>query len=341
MTKEMNDTSVEVNESGDDSFTKDALSSISSDIFGEKELQDDDNSGEKVNSSDAKDDSQVEEDEVEEKQVEKSEEDEVTIKPNDFPVSWKKDLQNDWGSIPKHVQDEILRRENDFHTGIEGYKSAAKIGDMFHDVAKDYYQDVQKRGINPMQMVKEFFEVEKTFTHGSNDDKVRMLQEFAQHYGIVLDGNGNYSFEHDSVKALQDEVKLLKGHFEQQNQSTRQSQEQQAMKEIEQFRSDPKNGYFDELSNDIAALLRSDAKLNLKSAYDKAIWLNDSVREKELARRENEKAELRKAELLKAKKASSTNVKSSSQEVRQGKIKGDWQDNLKSTYRDIMARESQ
>ena len=83
---------------------------------------------------------------------------------------------------------------------------------------------------------------------------------------------------------------------------------------IEKFASDPANIYFDELADDIAALIRGGVTRDIKVAYEKALWANPAVRAKEQARvaQAAESERIRKANEAaeKARKATSANLRS-------------------------------
>lgn len=58
-------------------------------------------------------------------------------------------------------------------------------------------------------------------------------------------------------------------------------------KEVNAFAADPAHPFFDEVSDDIVAFLKTGA--SLAEAYEKAVWANPVTRQKEIARRQKEK----------------------------------------------------
>ena len=54
--------------------------------------------------------------------------------------------------------------------------------------------------------------------------------------------------------------------------------------EVNAFAADPEHPYFDELSDEIVAILKTGA--SLAEAYEKAVWANPVTREKEILRRQ-------------------------------------------------------
>ena len=253
------------------------------------------------------------------------------------PNTWKKEALAEWSNIPEAAKQEILRRESEIHQGIEGYRAAAQVGDTFYNIAKDYTQNLESRGMKALDVVRSFFQVEHTLANGTNDQKVEMLQRMANEYGIILDGNGNYSFQDDSVQELKREVQALK---QQENERVaRQNADTQAKisDEINKFASDPINEHFNTVANDMAELIKANRGMTLKEAYDKAIWMNPTTRAIELEKEQKKVEEKRKEEVAKAKKLSSVNLGSSG-DVKKGKVTGSWEDNLARSYDEIVSR---
>lgn len=54
--------------------------------------------------------------------------------------------------------------------------------------------------------------------------------------------------------------------------------------EVGAFAADPNHPFFDEVSADVLTYLAADVALTLPAAYERAVWSNPTVREKEIAR---------------------------------------------------------
>lgn len=330
----------------DDFDMESAISDISKDLFpsDEKdESEEDDLEGVKV---DGEEDANKSEGDGTEKKDDKDESKpdgaEGNTSQSQAPNTWKKEVAAEWDKIPEVARQEILRREQEIHQGIEGYKVAASVGDTFYQIAKDYTQNIESRGIKPLDMVASFFNIEHTLANGSMDQKVEVLQKIAAEYGIILDGNGNYTFQDDSVMELKKEVQTLK---QQENDRLARSQTETKEKisnEINQFASDPANTHFNTVANEMVVLLSANKNMTLKEAYDKAVWMNPTTRALEIAK-ENKKIQdeaeaKRKEEVAKAKKLSSVNLSKTNGDAKKGKVTGSWEDNLAKSYDDIVSR---
>lgn len=337
-------------DSGDsDSFDMDsALDEISGELFPETlkdgNEEEDDLEGVKV---DGEEDSESDETRVKEKTEgeEKAGEEKVggdNATSSTAPNTWKKEALAEWANIPEIAKQEILKREAEIHQGIEGYRVAAQVGDTFYTIAKDYTQNIESRGVKPLDMVSSFFHIDNVLANGNNDQKVEMLQKIANEYGIILDGTGNYSFQDDSVMELKREVQALK---QQENERVARSNADMQAKisnEISEFASKSENEHFNTVANDMAELIRANRGMTLKEAYDKAVWMNPTTRAIELSKEQKKAQEVleakRKEEINKAKKLSSVNLGKANSDVKKGKITGSWEDNLAKSYDEIVSR---
>lgn len=266
---------------------------------------------------------------------------EGSITTSQAPNTWKKEVAAEWGNVPESVRQEVLRREEEIHQGIEGYRVAAQVGDTFYNVAKDYTQNIQARGIQPLDMVKSFFEVENKLATGNNDQKVEVLQQLANEYGIILDGNGNYSFQDASVMELKQQVQALTARESERLSQMDTARRTQISNEIESFAKDPANEHFNVIGNDMAVLIKANPSMSLKDAYDKATWMNPTTRAIEVARenglRMKESEARRKEEVAKAKKLSGVNL-AKSKDASSSKRAKNWEDDLGNAYDEIQAR---
>lgn len=319
---------------------------ISNDLFPESSKddssEDDDLSGVKVDGEEDADESEGDGKESKDGQDEpKTDGTTGNITTSQAPNTWKKEVATEWGNLPEVVRQEILRREEDVHKGIEGYRTAANLGDTFYNTAKDFVPDIQARGIQPLEMVKSFFEIEKVLARGSNDEKVNVLQRLANEYGIVLDGNGSYTFQDDSVMELKQQLQALTARENERVALSETEKKSKISNEINTFASDPANVHFDTVADDMAVLIRANSSMSLKDAYNKAVWMNDKTRAIEVAKQTESKLKEEEAknkqDLAKARKLSSVNL-GKSKDAGNKKVRGSWEDNLASNYDDIVSR---
>lgn len=268
-----------------------------------------------------------------------SEEKTEEVKPEEVksaPQSWKKEMHETWSALPKEAQEYIELREQQMREGIDVAKEDATLGRDLRDVLTPFDQLLQSQGVDQKTAVQYLMNAHyKLSTAQTDQDKVDMINQLAQSYGVSLDG----AKPTEQVTQLQNEINQLKQVVSQSQQESLQEKQAKAMKEVEAFASD--HEFFDDVADDIVPFINTG--LTLQEAYEKAIWANPVTREKELARIEKDKQEKLEKEkqekVEKAKKAKSTNVKSNTNKAptgSKGKMFDD--DELNSLYEEIQSR---
>lgn len=221
------------------------------------------------------------------------------------PSSWKKELQEKFGTLPPEVQAEVNRREEDFHRGIAQYKQAADWASQFAPIANDLGYLKQSYG-NEVQAIGELVKLERF----ANSDPIGFIKHFAQSRGIPLDGS--LPQQDPTISALRQQVEQLTGYVQNERMTKEQREQQEALQHIEQFRQSPEAAHFDVLRNDMAALLQAGLANDIKSAYEKALWQRPDLRQSLISQQiaaEQEKARNEaKNKADAAKKASAVNI---------------------------------
>jgi len=114
-----------------------------------------------------------------------------------------------------------------------------------------------------------------------------------------------------TVRKLQEELNGIKQNLTRAQEATINQSRQRVMQDVESFASDKNHPYFDEVADDIAAMIQ--VGHDLESAYEKAVWANPVTRQKELARLQTEQQASIREKAMKeadiAKKAAGLNVR--------------------------------
>lgn len=250
------------------------------------------------------------------------------------PQSWKKEMHEHWSELKPEVQDYFLLREKQMKEGIDVAKEDATMGRELRDVLTPFNQLLEAQGVDQKTAVQYLMNAHyKLSTAQTDQEKIDMLNQMAQSYGVNMDG----SKPTEQVTQLQNEVNQLRQIVNQSQQTSLQEKQAKAMQEVEAFASE--HEFFDDVADDIVPFINAGS--TLQEAYEKAIWANPVTREKEIARLEQEKQEKLEKEkqekLEKAKKAKSTNVKSNTAKAPTGS-KGKMFDDLDELYQEIQSR---
>ncbi len=110
--------------------------------------------------------------------------------------------------------------------------------------------------------------------------------------GPAPNGAAEQEYVDPQVAQLRDELSGLRQQLNQfgnswQQQTAWQDEQRRSTiaNEVQGFRADPAHRHFDIVEEDVANLLRIDPRLDLKDAYDRAVWANPTLREDSIAER--------------------------------------------------------
>lgn len=259
------------------------------------------------------------------------------------PSSWSAEGKTKFATLDPAIQKEVLKREEDFHRGIEQYKAKAVFADNLYRELAPYEAMIRSEGATPEMAVRNLFSAAYTLRTGTPQQKAQLLSQVAQMYGVEMPQAGEeYPAIDPTVAQLQQRI----AQFEQAMQQGQQQQEvattQTLSNEIEQFKADPQNIFFENVRQDMAALIQAGRATNLKEAYDMAIWARPDVREQILARQSREAEEKRLAEATKAavaaKKSAPVNVRPKGVFAPAANAGKTMFDTMSSVYDDIQSR---
>lgn len=252
------------------------------------------------------------------------------------PSSWKPDAQAAFNALPAHIQDEVLRRETDYHKGIEGYKAHAQAAQAFERAVQPYMQTIQQLGVDAPTAVGQLLKADHTLRYADPATKAQFFSQLAQQYGVDLGQVANPPAVDPQYQALQ--LQIQRQQQEMQDWRTQQAQREQSVviSELEKFAADPQNAHFDAVRDDMALLLESGKAQSLKDAYDTAVWMRGDIRQSliEQQRAEAQKKATDQAQNARA-KAASVSVKGSSP-VTTGvpPVKGSLREELEAAFAD-------
>ena len=286
---------------------------------------------------------------------ETTEEDEVYEPYSSAPTTWKKDAAEGWKDLPVHVRQEIHRREQNMLDGIKQYKESADFGNSLWKEFQPYEPLMRALNTNPQEAVKVMLNQEYVLRQGTPEQKGQLIADAIKTYGIDpklirLDGGQRSEVPADlqqHLTPLQQEVEALKRQLQQRDEQAQQAsdaatraQRDEVAGEVEKFRTalddtgKLRNPYFDQVRDDMSALIANGRANGLQDAYDKATWANPEVRAKLIAAQRKAEREAAAKKAADAKKAAAANVET--QGTLPGKAPtGTMEDTIRATYRQL------
>jgi hypothetical protein len=255
------------------------------------------------------------------------------------PKSWAKEKHEVWAKMPPEAQEYYETREKQMLDGLEQYKGGHEFASQLRKAFEPFAPSLKASGINEVQAVQTLLNAHYRLTSGTPDQRAAAYKELGRNLGLV-EKDPNAPADDPKVKALEERQAKLEQSLTQREQADLNAAKERVAKEVQAFASDPKNPYFDQVSEDIVRLLNTG--LALPDAYEKAVWANPVTRAKEIARvQTEEQAKLQakaKEEAEAARKARSTNVRSADTRKAPTEPLGSMEDTMRETLRKIQSR---
>ena len=207
------------------------------------------------------------------------------------PTTWKKEYLPIWDKLAtgqalnpdeaKKLAEYTQQRENEYKTGVSTYKAEAMQAKELQEAVTPFIAEMQASGINPAALIKANLQAHYTLHKGTPEQKLAVLQEIARQFNVPVQLLGQ---QQQQMPPL---VTELLGRIDQLQQqvsgvtSWRQQQEtDRLMGEISKVADDSaKYPYFEQCRETMAQLLESGLAQDLPTAYAKAEWMVDEVRE--------------------------------------------------------------
>lgn len=214
------------------------------------------------------------------------------------PIKWSEQAKAQWQSLPEWARTEIVQREAAVHREITRQDGERTLAKQFTEIVNSYPDVINRAGVHPLRFVSDVMAVMRTMTGGNPAQKVALLRDIAQRNGVdprALAGlppapgqpgaPGANVPPQAPVYQLPPHIASMAREWEQfKTEQTRQAQEanermaSQVLAEIDAFRGDAKNRYFDQVRDHMEVLLAGGAANTLAEAYDMAIHAHPDVR---------------------------------------------------------------
>lgn len=233
---------------------------------------------------------------------------EPALSPEVQRLGLRKEEAAEWAKASPVLQQALLRRSEEMHKGLEQYRGAAQFAQKMAQAFQPYEQTIQQLGVSHDVAVGKLLEADNSLRHGSPEQKSHALASLAYQYGIDLGQVQAIPTPDPQVYALQTELQQLKG-FINDFQRTQQEREQGTLNsEIAKFSEGRE--HFEQVREDMAALLQAGRAKDLSDAYEQATWANPQTRASMLAKQQAEVAAKVEAErkAQEAKRANAVNV---------------------------------
>ncbi len=268
-----------------------------------------------------------------------AEQPEQTAEPTtrkEMPMSWRREVSEEWDKLPDRVKDEVLKREADVRKGFESYKQTAEVGKRFQEVVQPYMATIQSMGIQPEQAAQYLLAADHQLRYGSQAQKQATLQRLVQSYGIEMPTGQQETPQGLPVDPRIAELEnRLARYEEQQTYAARmgeQQEELQALVAVADFayerepngslkirgyddtgspvyQTKPGRENFEKLRPMMGALVQANPSLSLEEAYRSAEFAHPDTRQALLAQQQGQHRDEARKKAEEAKRAAAVNIR--------------------------------
>jgi len=216
----------------------------------------------------------------------------VTVEPvvaPQRPTTWKKEYLPIWDKIAvgapltpdesRKLADYSQQREKEYATGVSTYRAEAQNANELRAAVEPFMPILQQHNMKVGDWIKNLGTAHQTLALGTPEQKLQMFATMAQQYGIPLQAvtqasqgqfDPNVTQMMQQIQDLNNKVSSVTGWREQQEAQSLQQQ-------LSEFQDTSKYPHFDLVRGDMAQLLESGMAQDLKSAYGKAVRMNDDA----------------------------------------------------------------
>lgn len=219
------------------------------------------------------------------------------VVPQGPPTTWKKEYLPLWNKLAmgqpltpeesKKIADYAgHQRENEFKTGVSTYKAEATAAKELQDAITPFLPELQSAGLTPSSWIKQLGQAHYALAKGTPELKLQVFQELARQYGVPLGAIlQNPQQVPPIVNDLLGQIQALKEQVTGVTTWRREQETTSLSSEIDKYAKDSVNyPHFEAVRNTMAQLLETGLAPDIPSAYTKAVWMQDDVREAEKLR---------------------------------------------------------
>lgn len=244
------------------------------------------------------------------------------------PAGWSAAAKAQWASIPPAVQAAVAKREQEVSQGFSQYEGLGRA-------LAPMQQTLQMRGVQPAAYVNQMVQLDMALSNPAT--RAQAFDYLARSYGYQFpnsaqpqQGASNPAAplsQDPNIAALQQQIALLSQGFQginarqQADAQAAQAEVQQSVNaDIQKFRDDPANEFFDLVQPQMSAIfeqaaLRNQPTPTLKEVYEQAIWSHPQTRPVLLAREQQKQVDTQAKAAAKAaaeaRKSAAPNVRGS------------------------------
>ncbi len=220
----------------------------------------------------------------------------VEATPKPTLTTWKKDylplhekLAQGLPLTPeeaKKLAEYNIQRESEYSTGISMHKDRATRLEAVEKAIAPFMPILQQHNLSPDVWIQNLGRAHHTLAMGSPEQKLQALAKLAQDYGIPLGAvqQSQQGQMDPAYMGLLEQIQQLQGRIQAVDGWREQQEQQRVTQALAEFANAEQYPHFEKVRGTMAQLLESGLAPDLKTAYAKAVRMDDEVWQQEQAR---------------------------------------------------------
>lgn len=195
----------------------------------------------------------------------------------DAPKSYTKEYQENFKTLSPDWRKYLIEREKQVERGFSDLGNKANAFNWVNDAFSSRQERLAKNGINQVQ---DYFNLLTQIDDALATDPQKTIQALADSYGVKFGDNNS------SLDSLRGELRDVQQLLASQQAYLKEQQTKQANLAFNEFvnakdeQGNLKHPYLNEVRQDMIKLIQGGVSQTLDDAYNKAIYLNEAVRNK-------------------------------------------------------------
>lgn len=227
--------------------------------------------------------------------------------PLNAPAQWKPEVKEMWNTLPRRVQEEVLRREADSMRLIGSVGPKIRMADEVSQHLQPFAEKLSANGIGPSAFLGDVFSSIKILAGGNPQERAEVVANIVQSYGVDvrdLDRILTFRIQRPEVYQAREVMHRANTIIQQNTAGIEQQSAHQAEVALAAFAADPKHEFLPDVRELMADLIDSGRAKSLEDAYAAAVWANPDTRKILLQREAQSRAKGKNQRATVARRAS-------------------------------------
>lgn len=205
-------------------------------------------------------------------------------KPAKPPQSWKPEVREKFSTLPPDVQQEVIRREREIDHKLKETADLRKFSVQMLEAIRPFETFLRTSNTSASQAFTGMMTTAYNLQTGTPRQKAEIVAKIINNYGVDINQladtiEGRAQPPQDArYSQLEQQLQQMQAAMAQQQLAPQMYVQQQADQDVASFAADPKNEFFDDVREDMAALLQANRAKSLQDAYDMAIHARPDIR---------------------------------------------------------------